>query len=59
MRQITKDIQISIDGSPVGFRLTKLDAFSGVSLQKVPDRTWDRTGTNVTYTLLAATITEQ
>ena len=33
--------------------------FTGVSLQKVPDRTYDRTGTNVTYTLLATTITEQ
>ncbi|MBQ6514138.1 MAG: hypothetical protein IJI09_05380 [Clostridia bacterium] len=32
----------------------------GVSrLQKAPDRTWDRTATNVTYTLLATTITEQ
>ncbi len=30
MRQITKDIQITIDGSPQGFRLTKPDAFSGV-----------------------------
>ena len=30
---------------------------TGVSLQKVPDRTYDRTGTNVTYTLLATTIT--
>ena len=30
-----------------------------ISLQKVPDRTFDRTGTNLTYTLLATTITEQ
>ena len=35
MRQITKDIQITIDGSPLGFRLTKLDAFSGVSLLRL------------------------
>ena len=28
--------------------------FTGVSLQKVPDRTYDRTGTNVTHTLLPA-----
>ena len=27
MRQISKDIEITIDGSPVGFRLSKLDAF--------------------------------
>ena len=32
---------------------------TGVSLQKVPDRTFDRTATNLTYTLLATTITEQ
>ena len=35
MRQITKDIQITIDGSPVGFRLTKLDAFSGMVLLRL------------------------
>ena len=29
------------------------------NLQKVPDRTFDRTGTNLTYTLPATTITEQ
>ena len=35
MRQITKDIQITIDGSLVGFRLFKLDAFSGVTLLRL------------------------
>lgn len=35
MRQITKDIQIIIDGNPVGFRLFKLDAFSGVTLLRL------------------------
>ena len=35
MRQITKDIQITIDGSPTGFRLSKLDAFSGVRLLRL------------------------
>ena len=35
MRQITKDIEIPVDGSPVGFRLTKLDAFSGVTLLRL------------------------
>lgn len=29
MRQIAKDIQLTIEGNPVGFRLTKPDAFSG------------------------------
>ena len=32
---------------------------TGVTLQKVPDRVFDRTGTNLMYTLLATTITEQ
>ena len=32
MRQTAKDIQIAIDGSPVGFRLAKPNAFSGVAL---------------------------
>ena len=35
MRNITKDIQIIIDGSPTGFRLTKLDAFSGITLLRL------------------------
>ena len=35
MRQITKDIEMSIDGQPVGFRLFKLDAFSGVALLRL------------------------
>ena len=35
MRMITKDIQITIDGSPVCFHLTKLDAFSGVQLLRL------------------------
>ncbi len=35
MREIIKNIQLSIDGKPVDFRLTKLDAFSGVSLLRL------------------------
>ena len=35
MRIVTKDIQLTIDGSPLGFRLTKLDAFSGVALLRL------------------------
>ena len=35
MRQITKDIQINIDGSQTGFRLFKLDAFSGIMLLRL------------------------
>ena len=32
MRQITKDIQIMINGSPEVFRLTKPDLFSGAEI---------------------------
>ena len=35
MRQITKDIEIKMDGNQVGFRLSKLDAFSGVLLLRL------------------------
>ena len=35
MRIITKDIQLPIDGSPQGFRLTKPDAFSGVEILRL------------------------
>ena len=35
MRQITKDIEITVDGTGMGFRLTKLDAFSGVTLLRL------------------------
>ena len=35
MRDITRNIEITIDGHPVGFRLSKLDAFSGVVLLRL------------------------
>ena len=35
MRTITQDIQITIDGVQTGFRLTRLDAFSGVMLLRL------------------------
>ncbi len=35
MRTITKDITLTLDGTPVAFRLTKPDAFSGVSLVRL------------------------
>ena len=42
MRQITKDIEITVDGSPTGFRLSKLDAFSGVALLRLMMRLENR-----------------
>ncbi len=35
MHTVTKDIEIKIDGSVQGFRLSKLDAFSGVTLLRL------------------------
>ena len=35
MRQITKDIEILVDGIRTGFRLKKLDALSGVTLLRL------------------------
>jgi len=35
MRNITKDITFSIDGQKTGFRLSKLDAFSGIMLLRL------------------------
>ena len=35
MREITKTVSVSVDGRPMDFRLTKLDAFSGVSLLRM------------------------
>ena len=42
MRTITKDIEINIDGSRIGFRLSKLDAFSGVMLLRLLMRLEDQ-----------------
>ena len=42
MRNITKDITLTIDGSPQGFRLTKPDAFSGVEILRLLLRLQDR-----------------
>ena len=48
MRKITKDIQITIDGSPLGFRLTKPDAFSGVEILRLLLRLQDQSKTSPT-----------
>ena len=42
MRQITKDIQTTIDGSLQSFRLTKPDAFSGVEILRLLLRLQDQ-----------------
>ena len=42
MRQITKDIEVTVDGTGTGFRLTKPDAFSGVSLLRLLMRAQDQ-----------------
>ena len=44
MRQITKDITLKQDGQDLSFRLSRLDAFSGVSLLRLLMRLEDREG---------------
>ena len=43
MRIITKDIQLTVGGSPSGFRLTKPDAFSGAEILRLLLRSRDIT----------------
>ena len=38
MREITKTLSAPVDGKPVDFRLTKLDAFSGAALLRMLSR---------------------
>ncbi len=66
MRKITKDIQIIIDGNPVDFLLTKLDAFSGVTLlrlmMRLEDQRKDRSAQepeNLTLLDLIASLSEE
>ena len=35
MREITGTLSVPVDGKPMDFRLTKLDAFSGVTLLRM------------------------
>ena len=38
MREITKTVSVPVDGKSMDFRLTKLDAFSGVALLRMMTR---------------------
>ncbi len=38
MREITKTLSVPLNGNPMDFRLTKLDAFSGVTLLRLMTR---------------------
>ena len=54
MRTVTKDIQLTIDGSPLGFRLTKLDAFSGVALLRLLMRVEEKISSPTILDLIAS-----
>ena len=58
MRQITKDIQINMDGNRIGFRLSKLDAFSGVMLLRLLMRL-EETNNRPTMLDLIASLSEE
>ena len=59
MRQISKDIEITIDGSPVGFRLSKLDAFSGVMLLRLLMRLENQNASPTMLDLIASLSEEE
>ena len=48
MRIISKDITLTLDGNPQGFRLTKPDAFSGVEILRLLLRLQDQSQTSPT-----------
>lgn len=57
MRNITKDIQIKTDDGQIGFRLTKLDAFSGITLLRFMMRLENRQ--DLTMLDLIASLSEE
>ena len=59
MRQITKDISLKQGGQDLSFRLTKLDAFSGVSLLRLLMRLEDREGEHTLLDLVASLSEEE
>ena len=59
MRQITKDIEITIDGNRIGFRLTKLDAFSGIMLLRLLMRLEERKANPAMLDLIASLSEEE
>ena len=58
MRQITKDITLTVDGTPLGFRLMKLDAFSGVTLLRLLMRLTEK-NEHLTVLDLIASLSEE
>ena len=59
MRQITKDITLTVDGTPLGFRLTKLDAFSGVTLLRLLMRLTEKNERPTVLDLIASLSEEE
>ena len=59
MRQITKDITLTVDGTPLGFRLTKLDAFSGVMLLRLLMRLTEKNERPTVLDLIASLSEEE
>ena len=57
MREITKVLSVPVDGKPMDFRLTKLDAFSGVALlrwmARLPKKENDETSIGLLFSSLS------
>ncbi len=59
MRQITKDISLNQGGQDLSFRLSRLDAFSGVSLLRLLMRLEEREGEHTLLDLVASLSEEE
>jgi hypothetical protein len=59
MRIITKDISLRIDGQEVSFRLTKLDAFSGVALLRLLMRVEEKVSSPTLLDLISSLSEEE
>ena len=53
IREITKTFSVPIDGKPVDFQLTKLDAFSGVALLRMLSKLPEQTDLSTIHCLLS------
>ena len=59
MREITKTISIPVDGKSLDFRLTKLDAFSGIMLLRLLMRLEERKANPAMLDLIASLSEEE
>ena len=59
MRQLNKDISLKLDGQDLSFRLTKLDAFSGVALLRLLMRVEEKVSSPTLLDLISSLSEEE